>query len=87
MINNIKELRIMKLGQGIKSALALIIAIGFLIGMAFLVRTWSKNEPTGYYTAQDTLDSYNIGYRNGAENMRQALKKQAQDLTVKSCQE
>jgi hypothetical protein len=83
MINNIKRFSIMKLAQGIKSGVVAILAIGFLVGMAVFVRSVTKSEQTGYYTAQDTLNAYN----HGAENMRQALKKEAQDLTVKSCQD
>lgn len=82
MINNIKTFRFMKLAQALKALFVTVAGIG-IIGLIIYFYCVSKTEQTGYYTAQDTLDAYN----HGAENMRQALKKEAQDLTVKSCQE
>lgn len=78
-----QNIRVLKLKEGIKSAFVAIIGISILIGVAITVRSYSKNEPTGYYTAQDTLNAYN----HGAENMREALEKEAQELTVRSRQE
>lgn len=57
-----------------------------IIGLIIFFCVNSKNEKTGYYTAQDTLDSYNLGYKVGAQNMRHIITKEQTDTTRKSCQ-
>ena len=64
-----------------------VILIGTLIGLVYYLITLERQQPTGYYTAQDTLNSYNRGYQDGAENTREVIKSERTDYTVRSCQD
>jgi hypothetical protein len=77
----------MNLKQAIKTALTAVFGILFLVGMVMCVYCLSKGEPHGRYNAEDMKDMYNEGYKNGADNMRQALVKAYTDTTVKTCQQ
>lgn len=87
MIQNFKSFNNMKTKHSLTAVGIILLAVGLLIGLGYyLVRTEEK-EPTGYYTAQDTLKSYNRGYQDGSYNMRQIIKCERTDTTIKSCQD
>lgn len=87
MIQNFKTFNNMKTKLALKASIIAVCTIVFFgLFIYFMVKT-SNSQPKGYYTAQDTLNSYNLGYQKGAENTRQAIKAERTDTTKKSCQD
>lgn len=87
VIQNFKALNNMKTKLAVKSSLIAISVCIFFSGLIYFIVDNAKREKTGYYTAQDTLKSYNKGYQEGSENMRQVIKCERTDYAVKSCQD
>lgn len=77
----------MKTKHPLKSFVVTVLVVGGLIGLWYFLSKIERSQPKGYYTAQDTLKSYNLGYQKGSENTRQAIKCERTDTTIKSCQD
>lgn len=77
----------MKLGQAIKTGFFSTLAIIFLVGMGTFIYSATRTEKTGRFNAQDMKEFYDQGYKDGADNMRQALLLANTDTTVKACQQ
>lgn len=73
--------------QTVKFSVVALTSCIFFAGLIYFIVDNAKHEKGGYYTAQDTLDSYNRGYQKGAYNVRQAIKAERTDTTIKSCQD
>ncbi len=87
MIQNFKSFNNMKTKLSVKAPIIAVCTIVFFgLFIYFMVKT-SNRQPKGYYTAHDTLKSYNRGYQVGAENTRQVIKCERTDYSVVSCQD
>lgn len=77
----------MKTGTELRNFAGITIFVFGLIGLFYLLSKLDERQPKGYYTAQDTLNSYNRGYENGRQDLRHTLTQENTDTTIKSCQE
>lgn len=89
VIQNFKSLDNMKTvtKQTVKFSVVALTAFVFFSGLIYFIVDNAKREKGGYYTAQDTLKSYNRGYQDGSYDMRQIIKCERTDTTIKSCQD
>lgn len=85
MINEISNMA-MTLKQALKTVFYIVLAVCFLIGMGVFVYTASHSENNGRFTSEDMKEFYDLGYKDGAENMRQACLREYTDTTV-TCHE
>lgn len=77
----------MKTKHSLKSFAVIVLVVGGLVGLWYFLSKIESKEQTGYYTAQDTLKSYNRGYQEGSENTREVIKCERTDYSVVSCQD
>ena len=77
----------MKTGTALKASIVAITVCIFFSGLIYFIVDNAKREKGGYYTAQDTLKSYNRGYENGRQDLRHTLIQENTDTTVNSCQD
>lgn len=77
----------MKTKLAVKASIIAVSAVLFFAGLIYFIVDNAKHEKGGYYTAQDTLKSYNRGYKVGAQNTREVIKCERTDYSVVSCQD